>query len=372
MKLTFPHLGNAYVAIEALLEGMGHTAIVPPRSNNQTLAKGSQASPEEICLPFKIILGNMLEGLELGAEGVLMIGGFGPCRLGYYGEIQKLLLEEHGYEGGFFTLEVPRGNFARFRNDLTLLFAKSNPHQLWRGCQLAWAKLTVLEDLENQARFVRPREKTSGSTSAFLNQKIQALRNIQSMGDLTRFHKESKQELNGLHDITYPKQILRVGILGEIYTVLEPLANLNMEARLGVLGVEVVQTIFLRNWIWDHVFKKIVGLSHLKPLQESAQSYLRGFIGGHGLESVARSVDLARTNVDGILHVYPLSCMPEVVAQGILTKVSGDYDSPILSLVVDEHSSEVGFQTRLEAFVDLMERRVERGDNWDSKRVSRS
>ncbi len=50
--------------------------------------------------------------------------------------------------------------------------------------------------------------------------------------------------------------------------------------------------------------------------------------------------------------------MPEVVAQGILPQVSADSGMPIMSLVVDEHSSETGgIRTRLEAFVDLVERR---------------
>ena len=55
--------------------------------------------------------------------------------------------------------------------------------------------------------------------------------------------------------------------------------------------------------------------------------------------------------------ILPFTCMPEVVAQAILPAVSQDLDLPILSLVVDEHTGEAGFQTRLEAFVDLISRR---------------
>ena len=134
--------------------------------------------------------------------------------------------------------------------------------------------------------------------------------------------------------------------------------NLRLEERLGYLGVEVVRTISLKQWIEEHVFKNALGLYSRRPLRNSASGYLRGFIGGHGLESVAHSVDLAQRDLAGIIHIFPLSCMPEIVAQGILPQVSEDKNIPILSLVVDEHAGETGFQTRLEAFVDLLQRRM--------------
>ncbi|HBT16035.1 MAG TPA: CoA protein activase, partial [Firmicutes bacterium] len=70
---------------------------------------------------------------------------------------------------------------------------------------------------------------------------------------------------------------------------------------------------------------------------------------GHGLESVAHSVAMAREGIDGIVHVLPFTCMPEIVAQSVLPQVSRDYQLPILTLVVDEHSAEAGVHTRLEA-----------------------
>ena len=63
MKVTFPHLGHAYIAIEALLQAWVMSRSLP--FNNQTHFEwGSRLSPEETCLPFKTILGNMLEGIS--------------------------------------------------------------------------------------------------------------------------------------------------------------------------------------------------------------------------------------------------------------------------------------------------------------------
>ena len=181
MRVTFPHLGNAYIAIEALLQGLGHEPVTPPLSTKRTIEWGSRYSPEDICLPFKTILGNMLEGIELGADSVYMLGGWGPCRLGYYAEIQRIILLDLGKQVEFVTLEVPRGNWGLARERLRSIFGSARIRHLFRGCQLAWAKLSVLEEVENLSLQARPREKERGSVSRFLEGQLQKIRLAQSV-----------------------------------------------------------------------------------------------------------------------------------------------------------------------------------------------
>ena len=68
MKITFPHVGNMYVPIKALLETIGIDYVMPPLCNIRTLECGSVHSPEFICLPFKIILGDFIHGIQNGAD----------------------------------------------------------------------------------------------------------------------------------------------------------------------------------------------------------------------------------------------------------------------------------------------------------------
>ncbi len=357
MKITYPHLGNAYISIEELLAGLGHEPITPPPGTKRTLELGSGLSPEHTCLPFKIILGNMLQGIEAGADSVLMIGGCGPCRLGYYGEIQKALLREAGCQVRFLTIEPPGKYPEGTGRFLSTVLAKAKPLTLLRKAKLAWAKLEAVEWLERQALHARPRELQKGAASQQLKKCLAEVHRAKTIRELRKVCGSGAESFAALSRATQGRPILRIGLVGEIYTLVEPFANLNIETRLGKLGVEVVRTVSLKGWVEDHIFKRIVGRSHLVPLQKSARGYLRGFIGGHGLESVARSVDLARLGLGGVIHILPMACMPEVVAQGILPQVSADSGMPIMSLVVDEHSGETGVQTRLEAFVDLVERR---------------
>ena len=37
MKITFPHLGNTYLAAKALFDGLGIECIIPPFSSNEAL-----------------------------------------------------------------------------------------------------------------------------------------------------------------------------------------------------------------------------------------------------------------------------------------------------------------------------------------------
>ena len=50
--------------------------------------------------------------------------------------------------------------------------------------------------------------------------------------------------------------------------------------------------------------------------------------------------------------------MPEIVSKSIPPAYPGDKDFPIMTLVVDELIGEAGYITRIEAFVDLLEREI--------------
>ena len=75
------------------------------------------------------------------------------------------------------------------------------------------------------------------------------------------------------------------------------------------------------------------------------------------MDSVAHAIRCSREGYDGVVHVAPVGCMPEVSIRPILRKVSQDYGIPIYECSFDEHTSHVGLVTRLEAFVDVLNER---------------
>ncbi len=150
---------------------------------------------------------------------------------------------------------------------------------------------------------------------------------------------------------------MKIGLVGEIYTVLEPAANYEIISLLGQMGVEVHRSIYLTDWINDHLLGGYIKKSSHKKIIAAARPYLNYWVGGHGQETVGTAVDLARQGIDGIIQIGPLTCMPEIVAQAILPMVSEKEGVPCMTLWFDELSGVAGIQTRLEAFTDMVYRR---------------
>ena len=80
-------------------------------------------------------------------------------------------------------------------------------------------------------------------------------------------------------------------------------------------------------------------------------------IGGDALECISDVMYAEERGTDGLIHVSPFTCMPEIMSQNIFPKMREDVDLPILSLIMDEQTGKAGYLTRLEAFVDLMRRK---------------
>lgn len=92
-------------------------------------------------------------------------------------------------------------------------------------------------------------------------------------------------------------------------------------------------------------------------IRRASRDYLPYYIGGHGRECIGEAVLAHKHGCDGAIQIFPFGCMPEIVSKAILPTISKDKDFPIMTLVVDELSGEAGYITRIEAFIDLLERR---------------
>ncbi len=359
MKVTFPHMGRSSVGIKTLLTELGMDVVVPPASTTRTLALGVTHAPEFACLPLKITLGNYLEALELGAELVLMVGGSGPCRFGYYGQIQREIIKALGCQADFFVIEPPHGRFREFARQLNALTGGRSWASIIAAMRLAWAKMGAVEELERSCYHLRPLVANPKELDRLLDQAVISIDCADGLGSTRQALISSLTRFGELPAKPLPDYPLRVGLVGEIYTVLEPFANLEVGKTLGELGAEVEQSIYLTQWLGSNLFLTAIGLCsrHDRQVRRAASPYLDHFIGGHGQETIGQTVLYAQRGFDGVVHLLPFTCMPEITAQSILPKVSVEHGIPVLTLILDEQSGKAGIQTRVEAFVDLMRHR---------------
>lgn len=70
MKVTFPHLGSTHIVVKILFDALGIPYVIPPANSKESLRLGSLISPEEICIPFKLMMGNYIQSIQKGADTV--------------------------------------------------------------------------------------------------------------------------------------------------------------------------------------------------------------------------------------------------------------------------------------------------------------
>lgn len=228
------------------------------------------------------------------------------------------------------------------------------------------SSLSLVDEIEQESLKLRPRELERGTASRL---RAEALAGVQACQDRAEIQARKESILVPLH--TAPRddgrQVFRVGLLGDLYSISEPFVNMNLEQMLGYLGVEVDR------WLWLSRSLRLPALERLRhrgegqARVEEAARYLKRDVGGFAYASLKEAITFVQEGVDGLIHLAPFDCTPEIVAASVLPRLSRDHDVPLLALSFDEHSGEAGLVTRLEAFVDLLERRARRTEGFLSE-----
>lgn len=349
MKISFPYMGTSHIAISYLLENLGHDVIYPPVPSKKTLSLGVQHSPEFACLPFKILMGTYLEAMEMGADTLITSGGFGPCRAGYYGELHRRILHDLGYPIRMIVLEPPLMKPLDFvRKVHTLVKPTSSYSNLVRVFKVGWEKLRSLDAVEGALHELRPLAYSKKQITSAYEEGLQMIRDARSVKEVLEAKDEGLKKMRAV-PADHEFKPIRIGIIGEIYVVLEPFANHDIEKILGDMGVYVHRSIFLTNWTRDNALS-----DGERDVRAAAIPYLNQLVGGHGQNSIGETVLYAKHGFDGVIQLAPFTCIPEIVAKSIMPVLSRDKNIPILTLFLDEQTGRAGVETRLEAFIDLL------------------
>ena len=350
-------MGTSPLTLKMLFEDLGHEVIMPPRPTSRTLSLGTKYAPEFGCLPMKIVLGTYLEVLEQGAEILVTSGGCGPCRAGHYAQLHREILLDLGFSFELVVIELPRRGLLDFLGKIRRLNEKGlSWWGIWKIIKKAWAHLNALDELESVSHYVRPRELVKGATDRAYRLAMSLMEKARTPGEIEEARRQGLEALRGVPQDP-SRRPLKVGLVGEIYVVLEPFANLQIERVLGEMGVEVHRSIYLTGWTEENAVADTAGRIGGMDIKLAAEPYLPEMIGGHGQDSVGHTILYARHGFDGVIQLAPFSCIPEIVARSILPAVSRELDIPVLTFFLDEMTGEAGFRTRLEAFVDLLARR---------------
>ncbi len=372
-KISFPHMGTISIAWSAALRIIGCEPYVEPYTSKKSLSLGTKHAPEAICLPYKLILGNFMEAIEGGADYVAMITSPGCCRLGEYGKCIANALHDLGYETKYLELQLYDGIKGMY-NFLKIASGKNNPFLFIRAIIIAITKVFILDKLENKLSYCRAREIYQGDAEKHYHKALKYIDAQDTLIGLKKAQKQVNQEMN-LVELNPDKEVLNVDITGEIYVVNDEFSNQNIEKELGRMGVQVRRSLTVSSFLKDAIIPKIFrkGETHLQRADRLAKPYLMRDIGGDALECVSDVAYANERGIDGIIHLSPFTCMPEIMSQNIFPAMREDCEIPILPLILDEQTGRAGYITRIEAFVDLMRRRKRKRmqkDNTQTQQIA--
>ncbi|MFA5408667.1 MAG: 2-hydroxyacyl-CoA dehydratase [Bacilli bacterium] len=347
--IAFPHLANYYVPITFLFTHLTSCEVLKvPAITKKTIDLGIKYSPEFVCMPFKYNLGNFIEALDLGANIIIQAGG--GCRYGYYAEVQKQILQDLNYKFTFYSLtESDKVAILSIYKIIKQLNPKLSFFKYFYYLIITMKMVHYMDKIDAYIRKNIGFEVVSNSFDDLLSNMLDSFGETKSLFHLNKLYHQYLRMFKKL-EISKPKKTFKVGIIGELYNSMEPFANYDLEKMLAKMQIEVSRYTNLTYLIITKRFNN-------KKLLKICNKYCRYPIGADGTDNIARTISLALEGYDGIIHVKPFGCTPEIGAMHILNKVSEDYQIPIIYFTFDNQTSIEGIKTRLEAFHDMIKMR---------------
>ncbi len=300
--ISLPWMGAEYThKIKKMLTSLDLEVILPEKSA-ESLKKGVQNSADMMCFPYKGVLANYINVLDRGANTLLMYDSCGECRLKHYYKIHEFTLKKLGYK-----------DFEMYPISIT----------------------NIIPTLR----------KLSGKSALAVTKAVKQL-----ILDIKEVDKKKWQ---------WSDDKINIGIIGEIYTCCDERVNYQIEKKIISHGANPYNASNLSQFITESIKETFfledkIGKTQYK---KEANKYLNGKLGGHGKENIYNLLWMHDKNVDGVIHLLPLSCMPEATIEPFINAICQEKKIPLLRLPIDETNSEANVDTRVETFIELIKRK---------------
>ncbi|KJR48586.1 Activator of (R)-2-hydroxyglutaryl-CoA dehydratase [Desulfosporosinus sp. I2] len=326
MKIGFPR-ALYYFDFFPFWTGFFHQlnieVVISPPTNRQIMDLGLKNASDETCLPLKLLSGH-IQALK-AVDWVFL-----P---------RMVSVEAETYTCPKF-LGIPESLLSSVPTGIPVLTVTLN----WRKGQRL-----VLKDLQKMGE-------TLGKSKIEIKQAFYEGQKWQEKFQKTRGaewnFEESIREIENLSTClvkpqpTNPQLLpepdrLKIALVGHSYLIQESYANLNLLKKLREKArVELIQHVD-QNEIETNLLelRKKLFWSHSKQIYGAGNKFL------------------ADPEIDGIIYLTCFGCGTDSIVQELLSRKARQRHKPYMVITLDEHSGEAGLITRLEAFLDMVERR---------------
>lgn len=388
---------SAARTLAASLRAFGVSAVV--METYKGLKQGKEYTSGKECFPCQVTLGDILYHLEqekkrLGSDFspenyiYFLPEADGPCRFGMYNKLQRLILDRFEDFREVPIVYLSTDN-AYDTGDIL------PPEQAGIFRKLVYVATMISDVLDRTVWRVRPYEWRSGMTDEFMDKALSAMCSlIETVGPDLQFHKlyEFLEDIvitaRTFIDPRRPRRP-RIAIVGEIYLRSHTESNQDIVRQLERFGGEVVDASIgewinfvtherarklRRQWViaWNRgdysTVRKLSGpllgqeieklyqkwrqsqvyrrvLKHLDiqpdhsiPTIERRLDHNRLFnfdIGTEAALSIGGALEAAHEGFNGIVNVFPFTCMPSTICSAILRPLLHEMKIPYLDASYD-------------------------------------
>lgn len=347
-KVAFPLFSHYNIPIRFFVENALHADYInQPPMTRRTMEIGAKYSPDMVCTPFKTVLGSSIEALEAGADTLIV--PFGLCRLGYYGELAEQILRDLGYR--FEMINMAEYTTGHAIDYLKCFRTFKNRVKPVRFTQLALTTIKMAEYLDEMESVYYENvgfEKNKGEYEKTFKNFYADMKAAKDAAAIEAAYGKCRTAFSEI-PIEKDQFPLRVGVIGEYFTVMDAFSNCDLEKMLADMGVEVHR--------WLNVTHRNIRYPGEKNLHVRISDLCSYEMGPTSTANIWCARDYAERGFDGLIHVKSAGCTPEIDIMPVLREISEQYDIPILFLTYDTETATAGLMTRLEAFYDMIRMR---------------
>lgn len=306
---------------ETFLRELGAEVIVSPETTQITLSEGSSRVVADTCLPVKVFMGHVLSLA-------------GQCDYVFIPAIRSV--KRRVYNCSKF-LGLP---------DMTRAVISESPPILDIEVDVNKGRLQLYQSIYKLARHftrnpLRIRQAAIAAWRAYLDyQRPMCCHGLNTPEAMERIsgRPKTKPKTGPNHSLSPQATI---AIIGHLYLLYDDLISYRLIRRLLRSDIEVLTPKMLSPEVLQSATVKAVGKAHWT----------------YEDEVVGAGVHYLSQNVDGVIGLTAFGCGPDSMMMEIVRSQARLKNTPFLCLSLDEHQSEAGVITRLEAFLDMISRR---------------
>ena len=356
-KILIPPMGDNALIIAAGFRSCNVSCETLPIPTRETVLLGRRYTSGKECLPMLITLGSILEFMQKAPEDdsyvFFMPRSNGPCRLGCYNLLDKIIFRRLGLENRLKTWSLSDTDYSEGVPVSTFI-------TIYAGFVACDALMAALYD-------VRPVESRPGAANVIYQRALHALISLEENAKpqkhwqayvareilggtffgITDIVKKAAREFA---EIKTNRQIPTVSLTGEIYVRNDPAANEYLLDAIEARGIRVQFAHFIE-WIEyaDIINKDIlktankpsdIVISHfvrhiirairmpmakslkwperhaVDDILDTASQYLRKDLVGEEILTIGTPLHAYRHGeIQGVVSVGPLECMPSKIAE---------------------------------------------------------